>query len=43
MIIKKKLFNNVYLLSNKTFKDNRGKFLKFQNVLNVNKKILLFI
>lgn len=42
MIIKKKLFNNVYLLSNKTFKDNRGKFLKFQNVLNVNKKKITF-
>ena len=38
MIIKKKLFKNVYLLSNNTFKDNRGKFLKFDNVLDINKK-----
>jgi len=42
MIIKKKLFKNVYLLSNKTFKDARGKFLKFDNVLDINKKKIIF-
>ena len=42
MIIKKKLFKNVYLLSNKTFKDTRGKFLKFDNVLDINKKKIRF-
>jgi dTDP-4-dehydrorhamnose 3,5-epimerase len=42
MIIKKKLFKNVYLLSNNTFKDNRGKFLKFDNVLDINKKKISF-
>jgi dTDP-4-dehydrorhamnose 3,5-epimerase len=42
MIIKKKLFKNVYLLSNKTFKDARGKFLKFDNVLDINKKKISF-
>jgi dTDP-4-dehydrorhamnose 3,5-epimerase len=42
MIIKKKIFKNVYLVSNKNFKDNRGNFLKFNSILNIGKKKIKF-